>query len=94
MGREGSGRPEGMRRLLVAIIRFYQKAVSPYIGPCCRFHPSCSEYTVGSIEQNGAVVGLLCGLGRIARCHPFHPGGVDPPRRVTISFTRMPWKNG
>ncbi len=83
-----------MRQLLVSIIRFYQKAVSPYVGPCCRFHPSCSEYTLQSIRLNGAVLGLLCGIGRIARCHPFHPGGVDLPRRVTFPSKRIQWKNG
>lgn len=81
-------------QILTAAIRFYQRAVSPYVGPCCRFHPSCSEYMVGSIRLNGTVLGVLDGARRILRCHPFHPGGVDEPRRIQLAGTRSRWKNG
>jgi len=82
------------RNLLIGLLRLYQKAVSPYIGDCCRFHPSCSEYTIGSARLNGAVLGVLDGIRRILRCHPFHPGGIDEPRRIQLFGTRTRWKNG
>ena len=82
------------RDLLVRILTFYQAAVSPYIGACCRFHPSCSEYAIGSVRLNGAILGSLDAARRILKCHPFHPGGVDVPRRIEIFGTRAPWKNG
>jgi len=82
------------RNLLIGLLRLYQKAVSPYIGDCCRFHPSCSEYTIGSAQLNGAVLGVLDGIRRILRCHPFHPGGIDEPRRIQLFGTRTRWKNG
>lgn len=72
-------RPE---RFLIGAVRLYQRHVSPLLGPCCRFHPTCSEYLIGSIRLNGVLVGIVSGLGRILRCHPFHPGGIDPPRRI------------
>ena len=82
------------RHLLIDLLRFYQAAVSPYIGNCCRFHPSCSEYMIGSIRLNGAILGALDGIRRIGRCHPFRKGGVDLPRRIQLFGTRAPWKNG
>lgn len=76
------------RQLLIGVLKFYQAAISPYIGPCCRFHPSCSEYMIGSVRLNGAVLGAFDGIWRILKCHPFHPGGVDEPRRIRISGKR------
>jgi putative membrane protein insertion efficiency factor len=67
-----------MRRLLMALIRGYQLAISPWLGRNCRFYPSCSQYTLEAIERHGAVKGLWLGLRRVSRCHPFHPGGHDP----------------
>ena len=81
-------------RILIAVIRFYQRAVSPYLGDCCRFYPSCSEYMIGSVRLNGPVAGVFDGIRRILRCHPFHPGGVDEPRRIQILETRSRWKSG
>lgn len=66
-------------RLLLAIIRAYQLLLSPLIGRACRFEPSCSRYTAACIETHGAARGSWLGVCRIARCHPFHPGGYDPP---------------
>lgn len=66
-------------RLLLAAIRAYQLALSPLLGRSCRFWPSCSRYTAACIETHGALRGSWLGLRRIARCHPFHPGGYDPP---------------
>lgn len=82
----------GAGRLLVALIKAYQAAVSPLLGPRCRFYPSCSEYAARSIGLNGAVVGALDGLGRLLRCHPFHPGGLDEPRKRRILPERFRWK--
>jgi putative membrane protein insertion efficiency factor len=66
-------------RLLLAVIRLYQLLLSPLLGRGCRFEPSCSRYTAQCIEEHGALSGSWLGAKRIARCHPFHPGGYDPP---------------
>jgi hypothetical protein len=74
-----------MRRVLIAIIRLYQLTLSPWLGPCCRFEPSCSKYAVEAVEKHGCVRGLYLAARRLSRCHPFHPGGLDPvpgPRPV------------
>lgn len=67
-----------MKSLLMGVIRGYQRYVSPLTPPSCRFHPTCSHYTYEAIEKYGAVKGTWLGIKRIARCHPFHPGGFDP----------------
>ena len=61
-----------MKRLLMAMIRFYRKNISPARPPCCRFIPSCSAYALEAVEVHGAVKGGLLALWRIARCHPLH----------------------
>jgi uncharacterized protein len=66
-------------RLLLVLIRAYQLLLSPLLGRSCRFEPSCSHYTAACIDAHGAARGSWLGLRRIARCHPFHPGGYDPP---------------
>jgi putative membrane protein insertion efficiency factor len=66
-------------RLLLGLIRLYQLTLSPLLGRSCRFEPSCSRYTAACIHSHGALAGSWLGLKRIARCHPFHPGGYDPP---------------
>jgi len=65
-------------RLLVLLIRFYQKAISPYLPRTCRFYPTCSEYAILAIQRHGTVKGLGLALIRILKCNPFHPGGYDP----------------
>ncbi len=67
-----------MRALLRFLIRAYQLAVSPLLGPRCRFHPSCSQYALEALTRHGALRGSWLALRRLARCHPFHPGGYDP----------------
>jgi len=67
-----------MRKVLVIIIRFYQKAISPWTTRSCRFYPTCSEYTVLALKKYGAIKGSWMGLKRILRCNPFNSGGYDP----------------
>ena len=67
-------------RAIVACLRFYRRRVSPLLPRACRFHPSCSCYAIESFEKHGACRGALLTLRRIAKCHPFHPGGYDPVR--------------
>jgi uncharacterized protein len=66
------------RHLLLWTIRAYQLLVSPWLGPRCRFYPSCSCYAHAAIEQHGALRGGWLALRRLLRCHPFHEGGYDP----------------
>jgi uncharacterized protein len=63
---------------LVGIVRVYQRLVSPLLPPSCRFYPSCSAYAVEALSRHGAMRGSWLAARRLARCHPFHPGGVDP----------------
>ncbi len=69
-----------LAKVLVLAIRFYQIAISPFLAPSCRFYPSCSEYALTAIGRHGPFRGAWLGLKRLARCHPFHPGGYDPVR--------------
>lgn len=72
-----------IKRLLSApmiyLIRFYQIGISPLIGPNCRFTPTCSQYAIEVIRKEGPIRGLWRAVRRIARCHPWNPGGYDPP---------------
>jgi putative membrane protein insertion efficiency factor len=67
-----------MRALLVGLIHLYQRIVSPWLGPRCRFSPSCSHYACEALERHGLSRGLWLTVRRLSRCHPFHPGGFDP----------------
>jgi len=66
------------RQLLLWTIRGYQLAISPMLGPRCRYYPSCSCYAHTAIERFGAWRGLWLGIRRLLRCHPFAEGGYDP----------------
>jgi putative membrane protein insertion efficiency factor len=65
--------------VLIAMIRLYQVTISPLLGPACRFEPSCSRYMVEALRKYGLLKGLARGLRRVSRCHPWDPGGYDPP---------------
>ncbi|MCD6118327.1 membrane protein insertion efficiency factor YidD [bacterium] len=67
-----------MKRLLIALIRFYRARISPLTPPTCRFKPSCSTYALEAIEKHGAIKGLWLAIKRVMKCNPFHPGGYDP----------------
>ncbi len=68
-----------IKRLVLKTIRFYQTFISPNLGNHCRFYPSCSQYSYLSIRKYGVIKGLWKGGKRIAKCHPWNPGGVDLP---------------
>jgi uncharacterized protein len=65
-------------KIIQGLIRLYQRALSPLLGPRCRFYPSCSQYMHEALQIHGPWRGLWLGVKRIARCHPLHPGGIDP----------------
>ena len=65
--------------ILVAVVRVYQLLLSPLLGRRCRFEPSCSVYFIEAVQKYGAIRGTYRGILRICRCHPWHPGGYDPP---------------
>lgn len=66
------------RWILMALVRVYQLFISPLLPPSCRYMPSCSAYALEALERHGAVRGGWLAVRRIARCHPFRPGGYDP----------------
>ena len=64
---------------LIGLVRVYQWTLSPLIGRHCRFHPTCSAYFIEAVRKYGAIRGAYRGVLRLLRCHPWHPGGYDPP---------------
>jgi putative membrane protein insertion efficiency factor len=64
---------------LILLIRAYQWTLRPISGGQCRFYPSCSDYAIGAIKKHGVLRGVVKSVARVLRCHPFHPGGYDPP---------------
>jgi putative membrane protein insertion efficiency factor len=67
-----------MRALALVPLRFYKRFLSPLLPPMCRFDPTCSIYMMQAIEKHGTLRGVWLGVRRLARCHPFNPGGWDP----------------
>ncbi len=68
-----------MKSLLILIVKFYRKCISPYKAPCCRFYPTCSQYALEALEKYGAIKGGYLAVRRILRCHPFSKkSGYDP----------------
>ena len=72
-----------MKRLVLALIRFYRSSISPLSPPCCRFIPTCSQYALEAVEKYGVIKGGVLALRRIARCHPFH-------RQKSIEYDPVP----
>jgi uncharacterized protein len=69
-----------MRKLIVAVLRLYKLVISPALPSACRYYPSCSDYMRQAVEKYGPLRGVWMGIKRVARCHPFHQGGLDPVR--------------
>jgi putative membrane protein insertion efficiency factor len=67
-----------MKSVLLGAIEAYRYLLRPLLGANCRFYPSCSEYASAAIERHGALRGTWLAVRRLARCHPWHPGGYDP----------------
>ena len=67
-----------MKKILLFLIKCYQKCISPYLGKRCRFYPTCSEYSQQAITKYGAIKGSYLTIIRLLKCHPFHKGGYDP----------------
>ncbi|MBK7973753.1 MAG: membrane protein insertion efficiency factor YidD [Deltaproteobacteria bacterium] len=76
--RSASSRGSIARAAAIGLIRAYRLAISPLLGPACRFEPTCSRYAEEAIQRHGAMRGVYLAARRLARCHPFHPGGFDP----------------
>jgi putative membrane protein insertion efficiency factor len=68
-----------LSRFLIGAVRGYQYCLRPVLPPACRFYPSCSEYFILAVHKHGPAVGAWKGVCRICRCHPWNPGGYDPP---------------
>ena len=67
-----------MKKAVIKVIRIYQLVLSPTLGGNCRFQPTCSQYAIDALNEHGIFKGVFLSLKRIAKCHPFHPGGFDP----------------
>ena len=65
-------------RFFVVLVRAYQICISPFLFPCCRFYPNCSEYAIDAVSRYGPLKGSYLALRRLLRCHPWHRGGYDP----------------
>ena len=70
-----------MGRFFIWLISIYQRLISPLVGPCCRFHPTCSEYAKQALESHGLVMGIWLTIKRLSKCHPLGGSGFDPVPR-------------
>ena len=78
-----------MRQILIALIKVYRYAISPYLAPSCRYTPTCSSYAIEAIERHGIFRGSWLALRRVSRCHPWHEAGYDPvPENNDLTVTR------
>ena len=69
-----------MRQVIVSVLRFYKRYLSPALPSACRFYPTCSEYMTEAVQKYGVLRGVAMGVRRLLRCHPFRQGGFDPVR--------------
>lgn len=69
---------QSVKKTVILLLRGYKLVISPLLGQHCRFYPSCSEYTMQAVDRFGVIRGGWLGARRIGRCHPLHPGGLDP----------------
>ncbi|MGH7275260.1 MAG: membrane protein insertion efficiency factor YidD [Nitrospiria bacterium] len=69
-----------MKQPLIRLLEVYQRYLSPFLPPSCRFAPTCSSYAIEALKRHGVIKGLLLTVFRLCKCHPLHPGGVDPVR--------------
>lgn len=67
-----------MKYFLIGLVRLYQWIISPYMPSSCRYHPTCSQYAIDAFRAHGAFKGMWLSVKRIARCHPWSEGGIDP----------------
>lgn len=77
-GRAAVRRPSAAAWLVIGVLTGYRRFVSPLLGARCRFYPSCSAYALEAVRLHGAGWGSWLAARRLSRCHPFHPGGLDP----------------
>ena len=77
-----------MKKVILALIRFYRRHISPHLPPMCRYYPTCSCYAIEAIETHGAFKGSLMAAWRILRCNPFCKGGYDPVPEAEPTFIR------
>lgn len=78
-----------MRQILIALIKLYRYAISPYLAPSCRYTPTCSSYAIEAIERHGIFRGSWLAMRRVSRCHPWHEAGYDPvPENNDLTVTR------
>ncbi len=80
-----------MKKILIFIIKIYQRLISPLTAPSCRHIPTCSAYTIEAIDKHGAVRGSWLALKRISRCHPWGTSGYDPvpPRKINAKNLKL-----
>jgi putative membrane protein insertion efficiency factor len=78
-----------MRQILIALIKLYRYAISPYLAPSCRYTPTCSSYAIEAVSRHGVFRGSWLAIKRIGRCHPWHEAGYDPvPKAHDAKLTR------
>lgn len=78
-----------MRQILIALIKLYRYALSPYLAPSCRYTPTCSSYAIEAVQRFGIFRGSWMAMRRISRCHPWHAAGYDPvPDNDNLTMTR------
>ena len=79
-----------IQRLLIGLVKGYRLLLSPWLGSGCRFEPTCSRYALGALESHGAAIGTYLTIARLARCHPWCDGGLDPvPQDKPRLFSRL-----